>query len=120
MKLPEIKTITDRISLKLFGIDFKIRCEHDNEFENGRIFIQITYESICQKESVVKEWHGRKWYLSRHMTVDEIIKTCYAAFESCVKHEVMEAFKVDGITLFNPHVNYEELLRISNNEVKRN
>jgi hypothetical protein len=53
------------------------------------------------------------------MTDDEIIKTSYGAFKAAVEHEVMEGFKVDGIILFNPHVNFEELLKISHKEIKR-
>lgn len=52
-------------------------------------------------------------------TDDEIVKTVYAAFELTVKHEIMEGFKVDGTELFNPHLNFEELIKISNREVSR-
>ena len=53
------------------------------------------------------------------MTDDEVVKTAYAAFKAAVEHEVMEGFKVDGQVLFNPHTPYEELLKVSNIEVKR-
>lgn len=39
--------------------------------------------------------------------------------EKAVIHEVMEGFTVDGKVLFNPHVNFEELLTISDREVTR-
>jgi hypothetical protein len=86
-----------------------------------RVYLQIVYKAFDTKtnDGVYKEWRGRKWQLSEHMTDDEIIKTAYAAFEAAVKHEAMEGFKVDGITLFNPHVDFEELLKISHKEVKR-
>lgn len=42
----------------------------------------------------------------------EKVKTAYSAFKTVVEHEAMEAFKVDGIKLFNPHVDFEELLKI--------
>jgi hypothetical protein len=101
------------------GIDFFPRVEHDNKNPHGRIFIQICYLAPCTITGEKKEWRGRKWYLSEHMTDDEIIKTTYVAFESCVKHEIMEGFKVDNIILFNPHVNFEALLSISNQEITR-
>lgn len=118
--IDRVLTITNRISASCFGTDFKFRIEHDNEFENGRIFLQVTYEAPCVHDKEMKEWHGRKFYLSKHMTDDEIIKTAYVAFESAVKHEIMEGFKVDGIILFNPHINFEELLKVSHKEIKRN
>ena len=117
--LYRVKSITRRISMECLGKTIGIRVEYDNEFENGRVFLQCTYSCPCIKTGNMEEWHGRKWYLSRHMTDDEIIKTAYTAFEACVKHEIMEGFRVDGKILFNPHINYEELLLISNKEIKR-
>lgn len=112
--------IVNRIDMNLFDKDFFIRVERDcNDKQNGRIFIQITYNSKCNKSGELQKWSGRKWYLSDFMTEDEIIKTCFSAYKSVVEHEIMETFKVDGIVLFNPHVNYEELLKISNKEIKR-
>lgn len=117
--IAKIKQLLSRVTMSCFGADFKIRVEHDNEYENGRIFIQVTYDAPCTKTGEIKEWHGRKWYLSKHMTDDEVIKTTYCAFKAAVEHEIMEGFKLDNIILFNPHVNFEELLKVSNLEVKR-
>lgn len=117
--LHRVKNIVNRISAECFGTQFKIRVEHDNEFENGRVFLQITYHAPCAETKEAKEWHGRKYYLSKHMTDDEIVKTTYVAFESCIKHEIMEGFRVDGITLFNPHINFEELIKISHKQITR-
>jgi hypothetical protein len=112
--------IVGRISAKIMGHVFGIRVENDLKVEsNGRTFIQVVYSSVCTKTDKEEVWHGRKWYLSEHMTDDEIVKTCYAAFEAAVKHEVMEGFKVDGKILFNPHINFEELLKISDREIER-
>lgn len=111
--------LVNRISLSLFGKDFLILVEHDKEFENGRIYIQMSYDAPDTITGLTESWKGRKWYLTKYMTDDEIIKTAYTAFEACVKHEIMENFKVDGIILFNPHINFEELLKISHKEVRR-
>lgn len=115
----QIRTLLKRIRINIFGMEFSIRCEIDNKFDAGRIFLQVVYFAICNKEAKVQEWHGRKFYLSDYMTDDEIIKTSYSAFKTAVEHEVMEAFTVDGIVLFNPHINFEELLKISHKEIKR-
>lgn len=118
--LEKVKQLTSRITMNLLGIEFRVRVERDNlDPENGRIFLQIVFDSPCTKTNEVQEWHGRKWYLSEHMPSDEVIKTAYAAFKMCVEHEVMKSFKVDGIILFNPHVNFEELLKVSHREVTR-
>lgn len=117
--IKRVQDITDRLTMSVFGAAFHLRVERDNLHPNGRIFLQVTYKAPCTKTGSVQEWHGRKWYLSEYMTDDEIVKTAYAAFEAAVKHEVMEGFKVDGIILFNPHIQFEELLKVSNLEVSR-
>lgn len=105
--------------MSLFGQLLQLRVAYDKVHEHGRIFLQVIYLAPCTKTAEVLQWRGRKWYLSEYMTEDEIIKTAYAAFEAAVKHEIMEGFKVDGIVLFNPHVDYRELLQISNREIRR-
>lgn len=103
----------------MFGTKFSVRVEPDNKNRNGRILIQIVYDAPCTKTGIISEWHGRKWYLSDHMTEDEVVKTCYAAYEAAVKHEIMESFKADGKVLFNPHTDFNKLLEISDYEVRR-
>lgn len=119
--ITEVQRATEllaRVSLKVFGVKFKIKASQDLRGGN-RVFLQVSYEAPCTNTGELQEWKGRKYYLSEFMTDDEIIKTGYVAFEQAVKHEVMEGFKVDGIILFNPHINFEELLKISHKEVKR-
>lgn len=118
--LTRAKNITKHITMSCFGCTFKLRVEKDNKFENGRIFLQVIYDAPCTKTGEIKEWHGRKWYLSEYMTDDEIVKTGFVAFEACVKHEVMEGYKYDNVIVFNPHVNFKELLKISSKEISRN
>lgn len=113
-KLISIKVLLGQLSLSLFGREFSIRCERDVlDPEKGRPFLQIFYTSPCTQTGQESEWYGRKWYLSQYMTEDEIVKTCYAAFEAAVKHEVMEGFKFNGKTVFNPHANFRELLLVN-------
>ncbi len=120
MNIEEVKNIASRISMQIFGTHCGLIVERDLVYgSGGRLFLQVFYEAPCTKTKKYDLWKGRKWYLSEFMTDDEIIKTAYAAFEAAVKHEIMEGFKVDGVILFNPHTNFEELLKISNNEVKR-
>lgn len=115
--LIKARKVVSRVTAEVFGKKFKYRIEADN---NGTYFLQVIYDDVCRIDGEVREWHGRKWRLSGYMIEDELIKTAYVAFESAVKHEVMEGFKVDNLVLFNPHVNFEELLKISNKEVRRN
>lgn len=121
-RLIYIKSLFSEISCLIFNtyIDFIVKRDVKSP-ETGRIFIQTVYNCKDSKEvnARAKVFKGRKWYLSDHMLEDEIIKTAYLAFETCVKHEMLEGFRVGHVTLFNPHVDYKELLKISNKEVKR-
>lgn len=118
MTLQQVKATINRISIVCLQTSFDIIAEYD-KIHGKRIYIQIVYKAFCTKENELKEWKGAKYYLSDFMTEDEIVKKCYVAFEQAVKHEVMESFKVDKKVLFNPHVNFEELLKISDLEVRR-
>jgi len=121
MTLEQVENLCRGIEMKCLGnSSFRLRVERDNKQPvDGRIFMQITYEAPCVKTGFAGIWHGRKFYLSDHMTEDEVIKTAYLAFKLSVEHEIMEGFHVNGKILFNPHVNYTELLDISPREVRR-
>lgn len=115
-----MEQLLSRISMSCLGTDFELLFEKDQKDPvNGRNYLQVRYKSPCTKTGELLPWKGRKWYLSEYMTSDEIVKTAYCAFEAAVKHEIMEGFKVDGKILFNPHVNFEELLLIFDKEVQR-
>lgn len=107
-----------RINTELFGTEFSIDLYADKK-GGDRNYLQVGYTSPCSKTGVKQEWVGRKWYLSEFMLDDEVVKTAFAAFKAAIEHEVLEAFKVDGVPLFNPHTNFEALLQVSVNEVKR-
>jgi hypothetical protein len=117
-QMNRVKSITDKLSMSLFGTTLRIIVEFDKIF-GGRIYIQIAYDAPCTKTGSLEEWKGRKWPLSEFMTDDEIVKTAYVAFKMCVEHEIMEGFKYDGKIVFNPHVNFMELLAVSDKEVRR-
>lgn len=125
--LKRVRKITGRITCSVLGRVFHLNAAHDTIgkdilIENGiepRVYLQAEYLAPCTKTGEEIMWKSGKTYLSAHMTNDEIVKQSWVTFEKAVKHEVMEGFKVDGAILFNPHVNFEELLKVSDNEVTR-
>lgn len=117
-RFEEIQLLVERISMTCLGTTFSAIVAED-KIHGGRIYIQVEYETKCTHSNLLEKYKGRKNYLSEFMTDDEVVKTCYVAFEMAVKHETMEGFKVDNIILFNPHVNFEELLKVSHKEIKR-
>lgn len=132
--LQRVSTLLKRVSLTFMGaqMEFIVRWDEKSKlflpkeqqshlyYPEPRVFIQIIYTAPNTKGEDNEVWKGRKWYLSEHMTDDEIVKTAYLAFRTCVEHEVLESFKVDGAPIFNPHVDFEELIKISHKEIKRN
>lgn len=112
--------LVGRITATVIGVPVGFRISRDcKRADDGRIFIQCFYEAACTVTGDEKAWSGRKWYLSDHMTDDEIVKTAYAAFKATVEHEVMEGFAIDGQRLFNPHTPYAALLEASKTEIYR-
>lgn len=115
----EIVDLCRSVDCSLAGVDFELMVLKDLKNPKGRTFLQIWYDSPRSKTGKVGTRKGRKWYLSSHMIDDEIIKTCFAAFEAAVKHEILEGFRVANVIIFNPHLNYKELIKISHREVSR-
>lgn len=119
----QLQTIRDLVALitaDVMGHSVSFHVARDvKQPEDGRIFIQCSYEAKCTVTNKMKTWKGRKWYLSDHMTQDEVVKTAYAAFKATVEHEVMEGFLFEGRRVFNPHVSFRALLAVSGQEVYR-
>ena len=115
-----IKAICSGLQLKVFDTEFEILVERDKKQpETGRAYIQLQYTALDSKTGTIQRWRGRKWYLSSHMTDDEVVKTVYAAFEMAVKHEVMEGFTYFGKRIFNPHASLQALYDVCETEVHR-
>lgn len=58
------------------------------------------------------EQYGRKWYISKHTTVSEIVHTVMKAILTALEHEAREEFTFDGEPIFHPHHSIEALLSI--------
>lgn len=123
--ITKVRELLSRVTLScLDNNTFQIHVENDKKFDyssqgDPRVYIKITCMAENTLTGVQELQHGRKWYLSEHMTDDEIIKGAFGAFERFVAHEVKEGFKVDGKRIYNPHTDFEELLKICEKEVKR-
>jgi hypothetical protein len=115
----EIRDLLKGIGMTVFGTELKLKCEIENKYGAGRVFIQVIYCAKCSKTHEIKEWGGPKFYLSDNMTSDEVIKISYTAFESAVRHEVMKGFKVNGSIPFDTNVDFEELHKINYTEISR-
>lgn len=118
MNITKVKDLISHISFEIFGKKLNISAYYDKKY-GKRVYLQVSYSAPCTKSGIIEEWKGGKHYLSSYMTEDEVIKRAYVAFESAVKHEIMENFKFDGIIVFNSHINFRKLLEVSQFEVRR-
>lgn len=116
MTKEEIIYLLQAVTAKCLNAEFRLRVESDVKNPDGRLFLQWAYDCVdSHNKNATKpeEWRGRKWYLSEHMTEDEIVKTAYLAFEIAVRHEVLEGFRFNDALVFNPHTPYTSLLKAS-------
>lgn len=56
--------------------------------------------------------NGRWWRLSPHMTDGEIVQTAFKAYLTFLEHEAREQFKVDGVSVFDPHYDLDALIAL--------
>lgn len=128
--IQRVSDLLGRVTLDCLGTKLTLEIDWDKKYILGntreyltniepRVYVKVMCFTACRKTGQPELQHGRKWYLSEFMTDDEIIKTAFAAFERFVAHEAKEGFKIDGKVPFNPHTDFEELLRISDKEIKR-
>lgn len=81
--------------------------------DGDRAYLQVRDDNgRCNITSEPMPWSGRKWMLSEHMTETEVVKTALKAVMSAVEHEALERFKYRGLTIFDPHLRVEDLLRM--------
>lgn len=57
-------------------------------------------------------WTGRKWALSWHMTVSEVVLTAFKAFLTFEEHECREAFTYKGQKVLGPHLDLDKMAEL--------
>lgn len=69
--------------------------------------LQVEFMAPDSTRATVKPvlQRGRKWYVSQHSCVGEIVRTAYKAIEAAELHEIQENFKFMGKRIFDPHLN---------------
>ena len=109
--------INQRVMIQIVGdIEYKPSTGLESGFRWGKMgngyYIQHWQYVPCVNEhglSDVCAQKGRKWYISRHMTVSEVIQTCLLATLAFEEHEAREGFYFQGARLFGPHIHHQAL-----------
>jgi len=85
--------------------------------KNGTLYLQVRSDGgRCNVSGAAMAWSGRKWMLSRHMTVSEIVQTAFKAVMTALEHEARENFKYRGAAIFGPHFDVERLVSLAADE----
>lgn len=105
MGIDEMSEIISQIKYKS---DWKFRLITKGD---GFLF-QITFmeKDLTSESEDLEMQFCRKWYISPYSTVSEVISTAYKAVQAAELHEIGERFKYRGKMIFNPHMNYDELV----------
>jgi len=106
----DFEKIISNISVP-FGWDILVR------YDGDRPYLQIEDKNgIDNLTGLPLPWRGRKWLLSPHMCVSEVVRTAYKAMQTAVEHEVNERFLYKGVAVFDPHRNIDLLIEIADSK----
>jgi hypothetical protein len=76
----------------------------------GRTFLQIYKEGICNRTGEPYREGGRKWDVSIHATESEIVLTVFKAILTFAEHELREQFEYKGFKILDPHTDVNSLI----------
>jgi len=71
--------------------------------------LQVEFKAENIKTGKEEIQHGRKWYLSAHMTKSEIVQTAFKSVLTALEHEARENFNFKGQRIFQPHFDVDFL-----------
>lgn len=80
-----------------------------NDYEFGvfvdgeRPYLQLSYQEADVDTGDPADQKSRKWFLSPHMTRDEVVQTCLKAALTSLEHRCREHFLYRGRAIFAPH-----------------
>lgn len=83
---------------------------YGQEVHSGHYLRVSAPEGTCNVTGQALPWKGRKWRLSRHMTDMEFMLTALKAILTAQEHEARECFRVDGVALFDSHLDLDRHL----------
>ncbi len=80
--------------------------------------LEVTEESdasldACKRDGVRTPWKSGKRFLSQHMCRQEVVGTVFGLIEGAEKHEMREWFRYKGASIYNPHLDPDELVKLA-------
>jgi hypothetical protein len=108
----ELEAALARVSVGNSVIDWKWKfCHRYIEDDQDRMgwIVWVEFERPDTHSGDVGIGRGRDEVVWMGATESAVIKTAWVLIEMNVRHELMEAFKVDGVRIFDPHRTAEQL-----------
>lgn len=104
--IKSISKLLSRVKFKFFDSDFRFILAPKGD----GFLIQVVAVIGCVESKEKMEQKGGKHYISQHCTDSEIIFKTFKACKDFVNHELHEAFYVDNVRIFDPHLDLDALI----------
>jgi hypothetical protein len=79
----------------------------------GPNYLQIQFMAPDLTSGKPERQYCRKWSLSLHMTVSEVVYTAFKAVMAALEHEAREQFRFRGASCLGPHVDVEQMVALT-------
>jgi len=83
---------------------------------NGEVVIQwFVRDGVCASTGKASEWASGKRALSAHSCRQEVVGAAFALALAAEEHECREWFRYDGASIYNPHLDPDQLAQLARN-----
>lgn len=115
----QLSAIIERISFDRSSLDFNwefrfrpITLQFDDDPTNVRVGWMLWAEFLRPdiRDGEIGIGRGRDEILWFGASESAAVKTCWMLFRQIMEHEQLEAFRYEGVQLFNPHNTVRELM----------
>lgn len=81
--------------------------------QDGDLMIQVDFLAPDNLTGKPERQFGRRWLIEYNSTPTQIVQTAFLAVQRAEMHELAEQFTYKGATVFNRHLDVDELVKIS-------
>lgn len=81
--------------------------------QDGDLMIQVDFLAPDNITGKPERQLGRRWLIEYNSTPTQIVQTAFLAVQRAEMHELAEQFTYKGATVFNRHLDVDELVKIS-------
>lgn len=106
----KLGSLLDKINDFVDRIAYKENYEFIVNYDGDGVYVQV---SCWRPDCFTGEmgWgFGGKGYVKETITDSELARLCFGLIKAYEEHECREAFKIDGVQVFGPHIHLNALL----------